>query len=292
MVVVNSIDSVHEAVARDHDTLKAGNATREHSLHCPQCTALRRVRMVALLLRGEPVALKSPATESSIGVTLEPRDIMDDRWEEIEDQKCKDRLEFLGERGLAPSVFMFECVQCDTRFTGLVCAGVSLVDVWVLVPTVMGGVATPHAPPAVRYYLDQAWKCQSVAAYSAAAAMYRAALEQVLESEGYAQSMLAAKIQAFEESVTSPGPSTPGWAKSLDSAFLRVIKDLGNGAIHSNAGDISPQSSFDANLISQVEATFSELMDVVYEAPAKQAERLKKMQAAALVVSRKKAQGG
>jgi hypothetical protein len=59
-----------------------------------------------------------------------------------------------------------------------------------------------------------------------------------------------------------------------------VLKDLGDGAIHPNDGDVSRQAVFDERLVGEVAATFVELIDAVYEAPKKRADRLGSLEAA------------
>lgn len=73
---------------------------------------------------------------------------------------------------LPPSLFLGVCVQCDAKYTFLVHLGPDGPDL-VVIPFARGGLATPHTPPGVGYYLDQAQRAESVGARSAAIAMYR-----------------------------------------------------------------------------------------------------------------------
>ncbi len=80
------------------------------------------------------------------------------------------------------------------------------------------------------YYLDEAYKAQCGGATSAAIVMYRAALEQLLTEQGFAVDNCAKKIQALEA-------NAPRWADNIEPEILKVVKDLGNDAIHVNSGD-------------------------------------------------------
>jgi hypothetical protein len=84
----------------------------------------------------------------------------------------------------------------------------------VAIPSAYGGVSTPNTPAAVAYYLDQAERSQAVGALSAAVAMYRAALEQLLFDQGYRDGMLAQKITKL---IADEKP--PRWFEDLDPAF-------------------------------------------------------------------------
>jgi hypothetical protein len=59
---------------------------------------------------------------------------------------------------------------------------------------------------------------------------------------------------------------------------------VGNGSIHPNDGDISKQSVLDSDLVAQVEVTFHELLDAMYEAPQRAIARMAALKAAARVV--------
>jgi hypothetical protein len=145
-----------------------------------------------------------------------------------------------------------------------------------------GGLATPHTPKSVAYYLDQAQRAHSVAANSAAVAMYRAALEHLLFEQGFTNGMLGQKLVALTKAIATG--TAPSWTKDLDPAYMTVIKDLGNGAIHTNSGDISKQDALDAGVLTKVQITFGELLDTIYELPLRRKARLASMTAAAEVV--------
>jgi hypothetical protein len=88
--------------------------------------------------------------------------------------------------------------------------------------------------------------------------------------------MLNQKI-ADLEAATSP----PRWRDQIDTEYFEVMKALGNAAIHPNDGDVERQSVLDRELLLQVRALFEELLDVIYERPAKEAARKAALKAAA-----------
>ena len=107
--------------------------------------------------------------------------------------------------------------------------------------------------------------------------MFRAALELLLLDQGYKDRMLGPKLQALEKDITAG--KAPKWALDLDTAFLRVIKDLGNASIHAETTDVSKQGQFDSDLYMRVAQTFQELLDLIYEDPLRKANRLSALQA-------------
>jgi hypothetical protein len=183
----------------------------------------------------------------------------------------------LGGVGL-PYLLQYTCLQCGCEFTAVLDRVGDTKRITIL-PRRDGGITTPHTPPAVAYYLSQAYLSQILGAYSAAVAMYRAAAEYLLFGQGYTVRMLGPKLAALEaDRGTGKGPA---WLRDLDPAYLRVLNDLGNAAIHPGAGDISKPSAIDAQLVRSVEATILELLDTVYEIPHKRQARLTGLQAVA-----------
>lgn len=108
--------------------------------------------------------------------------------------------------------------------------------------------------------------------------MYRAALEQLLHEQGFTTAMRSTKISALEAAVNDSTSTVPPWSHRLEPAFLKVIKDLGNGATHTNGGDVSKQDALDAALLQHVRITMQELLDPVYEEPKGRAQRLATLQ--------------
>jgi hypothetical protein len=115
--------------------------------------------------------------------------------------------------------------------------------------------------------------------YTAAVAIFRAALESLLHEQGYTARMLGPKLAELEAAIAAK--TAPQWALELDTAFLKVIKDLGNASIHTSDGDIAKQAALDADLVSRVNQTFQMLLYLVYEIPHKKADMLDALKAKA-----------
>jgi hypothetical protein len=172
---------------------------------------------------------------------------------------------------IAPGLFLLTCVQCSTQFTATVFRGPSGYEL-ALFPTASGGLATPHTPEAVGYYLDQAERAQNVGANSAAVTMYRAALEHLLHEQDFTTRMLGPKIDALEKAIDNG--TAPQWALDMNRDYLTVIKNLGNAAIHPGGGDVTRQAALDSDLLRLIRITFSELLQVVYEREHEETSRL------------------
>jgi Domain of unknown function (DUF4145) len=166
-----------------------------------------------------------------------------------------------------PALFEMTCVQCLLTHTAVVHKGADGFEMAVFCAD-RGGFTTPHTPPEVAYYLDQAHRAESVGALSAAAGMYRSALEMLLQEQGYDARMLGPKIKQLTED-----PDPPTWLAQIDSAYLGALNKIGNGAMHANDGDIEKQKVLDRELLRLLRAVFEELLDRVYERPAAEAAR-------------------
>ena len=150
-------------------------------------------------------------------------------------------------------------------------------------------IATEHTPEQVAYYLEQAHKAKSVGANSAAVTMYRAALEQLLYNKGYTDevltqkgfntTMLNSKIKALTNDISSG--KADKWVNDLDVSVLTIIKELGNGAIHTNGGDIKKQTLLDNEIIEILDTIFEEILDVAYERDIVKKSRIAKINAVA-----------
>jgi hypothetical protein len=178
-----------------------------------------------------------------------------------------------------PVLFLYDCIQCDAAWSVLVYP--SLDDLrMALLPAHFGagGIATTNAPVGVAYYLDQAARCHYISANSAAITMFRSALEWLLEDQGFTERMIGPKLIALDKAIAQG--SAPSWVNEIGPEYLKVIKDLGNIAVHTNAGDLAKQDALDAQLYREVELTFLELLEVVYERPATRAQRLAELKKA------------
>ena len=186
---------------------------------------------------------------------------------------------------LVPSLFVYSCVQCEAKFTAIVYNSPDGPALAVL-PSCRGGLTTPHTPEGVGFYLDQAHKAQSIGANSATIAMFRGALEHLLFEQGYKKGMLGEKIKQLTDDISSG--TAPKWALGLDVEFLNVLKDLGNGSIHPNDGDVKKQSELDNELLERVKTTFQMLLYLVYEEPFKKDELLSSLRVKANILKKKK----
>ena len=136
-----------------------------------------------------------------------------------------------------------------------------------------GGTATQNTPESVKYYLDEAFKCKTMGAYTGAVAMYRTALENLLYDKGYQKGMLKDKIKAFEKE--KEDNTAPRWADVVDEDILDKIRDLGNWAVHPNKGDITKQQHLqDEELIECLDDVFKYLLDEIYEKEIKKSSLL------------------
>lgn len=101
--------------------------------------------------------------------------------------------------------------------------------------------------------------------------MFRSA-EWILEDQGFTSRMLGPRIADLDAALTAG--TAPKWAGEIDPEYLKTIKNLGNLATHTNSGDLSKQDALDAQLYRQLEVTFIELLDLIYEQPKRRAQRL------------------
>jgi hypothetical protein len=144
-------------------------------------------------------------------------------------------------------------------------------------PSTHGGLTTPHTPPGVAYYLDQAQRAHSVGANSATIAMFRGALEHLLFEQGFKTGMCGKKLADLEAEIVAK--TAPKWAYELDTEFLQVMKELGDGSIHPNDGKVENQEKLDSSLIAKVKHTFQMLLFLIYEVPLHKQDRLSALRA-------------
>lgn len=184
-----------------------------------------------------------------------------------------------GASSLAHQPFLLTCPQCDTTFTAMVYPGPGGTE-HMIVPHSLGSHATPNTPSGVAYYLDQAARAERSGATSAAVAMYRGALEQLLFERGFTGRTLATKIKdAFDQQ------SDRRLVIGLEEAFFTRIRELGNGSVHPNDGDVERQKSLDRDLLAVLHVVFSRILNEIYELPAQRKAQLDKLTAAASVVN-------
>lgn len=176
-----------------------------------------------------------------------------------------------------PRLFLYVCVQCQQQFTTVLYkgpAGASLV----VLPSVRGGLSTEHTPQAVAYYLDQAARSEATGAQSAAVAMYRSALDCLLQEQGFKGRMAGDKLRDMTEAIQAK--QAPAWAMDLEKDFLDQIKLLGDGGLHSDDLDVAKQQALDVQVLATVQTTFAMLLLLVYEVPHAKQENLMRLKAA------------
>jgi hypothetical protein len=254
---------------------EAGSAWAD-GLYCPTCGDVRRTILKALYFpfKGEKNGLARRESTPPPPRSVFPSD------EAFAEHNRKEMQKEIAHvlRQLVPSVFLLTCVQCETGFTAVIYRGPDAPTLLVL-PSGRGGITTPHTPSVVAYYLDQAHRAKIMGGYTAAVAIFRAALESLLHEQGYTARMLGPKLAELEAAIAAK--TAPQWALELDTAFLKVIKDLGNASIHTSDGDIAKQAALDADLVSRVNQTFQMLLYLVYEIPHKKADMLDALKAKA-----------
>lgn len=173
-----------------------------------------------------------------------------------------------------PVIHTATCLQCDTITHLVLYQGPEELELAILRNS-YGGCVTEHTPEEVKFYIDQASRARMMGALSASMAMYRSALEWILYDQGYEDGMLGKKIIDLQNDVKNN--SAPKWTTLIDPLYFTAIKNLGNGAIHTNSGDITKQAAIDKQLIETVDVILSELLDVIYEQPFRRADNLEKL---------------
>lgn len=267
---LDSLVRLREVVAAHFDQLLDGPIEAD-GIYCPRCSGTRRVKIRELkLLSREPGAPR--------------RNVMDfgaPSWDPSApagDTPEKRALRLLEER-MAPALFVYECNQCLCEFTAVVYKGPEG-DELAVFPSVLGGLATKHTPSGVAYYLDQGARSQAGGARSAAIAMYRCALEHLLEEQGFKERMCGPKIEALERQIKAG--NAPKWAVDIDPDMMKILSWLGNGVLHTNGGDITLQENATSELLEQIALALEELLDYVYERPAAAEARKSSLRAVAL----------
>jgi hypothetical protein len=183
-----------------------------------------------------------------------------------------------------PLLYKTTCLQCKSNALLVIYEGPNRIEMAVL-HGVYGGCVTPHTPDEVKYYIDQGFRAKSVGANSACMVMYRSAIEWILYNQGYTTGMLGEKINNLENDIKAS--KAPNWAHKIEAEFFKVLKNIGNGSIHTNDGDISKQNVLDGELIQAIEVVFSEFLTLIYEEPYQRADRLKQLKTAAATFNTK-----
>jgi hypothetical protein len=233
--MLENLDDLIEFLQLGHRIVSSRRTLPGGQIHCSSCGDYRRVYISALY---------APAGIANI-----------EGWE-LDHAKIQ----------LSPSLLTYECVQCSAKFTALIYEGPSGPELAVF-PDTHGGLSTPNTAEGVKYYLDQAHRSQSVGAFSAAIAMYRAALDYLLFDQGFEKGTCGTKFNDLE--AKKGEGSAPKWADEINPDLLKILKELGDGAIHPNDGNVENQKILDNGLIAKAMAAFRMLLELVYERPEK-----------------------
>jgi hypothetical protein len=170
-------------------------------------------------------------------------------------------------KDITPSLWICNCKQCDALHIVIIYPSNNESSLLIL-SEFGNGVATENTPKQVAYYVEQAYKCESIGANSACVAMYRAALENLLFEQGFKMKLLQPKIDALDKAISEK--NAPGWAYKINPEVLKYMKELGNDSIHPNNGDIDKQKIIDDQLIMSITYFMSILVDFVYEQPSRE----------------------
>jgi len=257
LVMIDNLDAFGELLDKHHNIFPSwGNHVeppksyiQDGSLYCPKCGDSRRMGMIPIYA---PIMMRSHTRSI-------PNEYI-------------------------PSIYSLWCLQCKTKFTALIYLGPSGPALAIL-PTCNGGIRTPHTPEGVAYYLDQAYLAHSISANSAAMAMFRGALEHLLYDQGYRDGMLGFKINKLCDDIGNG--TAPSWASEVDTEMLEFIKEIGNGSIHPNDGDVNKQKELDNGFMSQMKETFQFLLYLIYEVPHEKKSRTDSFRAKACVFKKK-----
>ena len=175
-----------------------------------------------------------------------------------------------------PSLLRYICGACESIYFPLLFFGAK--GLTLLIASQVGtGIQCEVAPAGVNYYLDQAAKCESTGALSAAVGMYRVALECFLYDQGFKKGMIGKKLQALERRARRADAAD--WMRNLDSEMMKVLNRLGNAAMHYD-GDIAAQAILDKDTLIAVRDTFAWILGAAYEEPLKRKAAAAKIQAA------------
>lgn len=250
--MIDSLEGLKKLIYRiDRTTYSADNKrikiqlldAKTGYMYCPTCGDNRKMSIEILYRRFDQTII------DQLGLEILQRNRKDYEEEYLKSFDIR----------LCPSLYKYVCLQCNSTFTSIIYSSPNGQELAIF----PSSLSTPNTPSSVAYYLDQASKSHSVGANSAAMAMYRATLEHLLFQQGFIDGMLGQKINMLVKSIENN--KAPKWAYELDADFLKYIKELGNGAIHTNDGNVEQQKHIDNTLISGVKEFYKILLFLVYE---------------------------
>lgn len=236
----------------------------KEDIYCPNCGENRKYQV--RLAHSE---IRNPARDELI-------------IECIKDYSGKDDFEeftkYLYDRLVSSSdgiLIIGDCLQCENKVSIMIYNDNGKTNMIKLFRTGCGA-STSNTPNNIKYYLNEAYKCRTMGAYTGAVAMYRTALENLLYDKGYTKNNLSQKIRDFEND--KKNNQLGRWADCIDGQILDKIRDLGNWAVHPNKGDISRQQHFkDEELILCLDDIFKYMLEDIYERDIKKNEILGKL---------------
>lgn len=131
-------------------------------------------------------------------------------------------------------------------------------------PQNVAGKDFPDVPPHISSTADEAFKCKSIEAHRAAILMARSVIEATCKDKGVIKGQLASKIDQLAEQ---------GLLRPHTQEAAHELRFLGNDMAH---GDfVSPVDAHDAE---EVLTVMSEILDEVYQGPARILRMRKKRQ--------------
>jgi hypothetical protein len=149
-----------------------------------------------------------------------------------------------------------------------------------------GTCATPNTPEPVKYFLEQAARSFQASALSAAAAMYRVVIDQVMLQQGFKKGMLGAKLDALQKALSDGTAPTP--CKGLSPKLLTALKDISDATLHASEEEFAAVKAMDEEVIRNIEAVVAGLLDTVYEEPKRKTDLADSIDAAAAGISKKR----
>lgn len=229
-------------------------------IYCPKCGDSRKYEFKMQFDNSNNVGNHFPIPGNTLQNILDKckEDFEGDDYEEFEEYVYK---AIVLKRG---RIFITgKCLQCDND-VNIIIYNENNKPAMVKLFRCGSGVSTKHTPENVKYYLDEAYKCKTMGAYTASVAMYRTALENLLYDNEYTQNSLDKKIKALEEDKLA-GNAKP-WAIYIQGGILNKIKLLGNSAVHPNKGNIGAQQHLkDEELLRCIDEVFKYMLDRIYE---------------------------
>lgn len=231
---------------------------------CPTCQDMRRVRLQ--LIHGPPELLPTGGAAGQVTAVVKKKIL----------------------RPLSVYAVKVECVQCHGT---AVLQAVEVKNELVhrsLVHIGPGAAGTPHTPPGVAHYLEEAAAAASVGAHSATIAMLRAAVEFLFYDLGYRKRTLGGKLGELENEIAANTFRHPQ-AHVIDPHIISVLKNLGDAGIHPNDGDIGRQEYLTPDVTDAYFTVIYHLLHRIYEDPRREQARAQMLTDALDLMKPKKA---